>query len=394
MSGCEPGMNRVLLVLASSDGGVIRHVADLAAGLAAAGDRVLVAGPVTAAQLGEGAGVGRVGVERVDIADRPRPVRDLRAVLRLRRLARRADLLHAHGLRAGAMSVLATTGLRGGPARVVTLPALIDGGPGTSAAVHGTLERIVARGADVVLAVSPDIAERMLELGARQVEAAVVAAPPDVGTGIGAGVGTARQHDATRQALRQSLGAPDGAALLVTVARLAPRGPPPRRRAGRLPVLPGPAVPAVVAGDGPADPLRRDAQARDLPRGCSAGGTTSATRLAAADPSSSPASGGASLAVQEALRAGAAIVATRAGGTERLTGDGAVLVPPRDHAALAAAIAELLDDEEAREELRRRARRRSEALPTAADAIAAARAAHRRARPGVSARGGRTGGDD
>jgi glycosyltransferase involved in cell wall biosynthesis len=381
-------MSRVLLMLASSDGGVVRHVADLAAGLAAAGDEVLVAGPVTAAEIGNHG----AGVERVDIADRPRPLRDLRAVLRLRRLARHADLLHAHGLRAGALSVLATTGLRSRPARVVTLHnALIGGGPRTSAAVHRKLERIVARGADVVLAVSPDIAERMRELGARQVEAAVVAAPPAKGTAAG-------REPASRPALRQSLGVPDGAALLVTVARLAPQKGLPtladalaelRRSRPDLVLL------AVVAGDGPlADPLRHDAQARGLPLRLLGRRDDVGDLLAAADLVVVPSLWeGQSLAVQEALRAGSAIVATAAGGTGQLAGDGAVLVPPRDHAALAAAIAGLLDDEEAREELRRQALRRAEALPTAADAVAAARAAHRRARPGVSARGRAAGGD-
>jgi glycosyltransferase involved in cell wall biosynthesis len=395
MSSCEHGMSRILLVLASSDGGVVRHVADLAAGLAAAGDRVLVAGPVSATGPGGFDDLAGVGVERVDIADRPRPLEDLRAALRLRRLARRADLLHAHGLRAGALSVLATTGLRGRPARVVTLHnALLDGGPRTAATVGRALERIVARGADVVLAVSPDIAERMRRAGARQVEAAVVAAPRVVGAARGAG----RQRD-PRPALRGSLGVPDGAALLVTVARLAPQKGLPtladalaelRRARPDLSVL------AVVAGDGPlADPLRRDVRARDLPLRLLGRRDDVGDLLAAADLVVVPSIWeGQSLAVQEALRAGAAIVATDAGGTEQLTGNGAVLVPPRDHAALAAAIAALLDDEPAREELRRRAARRAVALPTAADAVAAARAAYRRARPGVSARGRAAGGHD
>ena len=61
------------------------------------------------------------------------------------------------------------------------------------------------------------------------------------------------------------------------------------------------------------------------------------------------------LVVQEALRAGRPLVATRVGGIAELTGsDGAVLVPPGHPVALAAAVTRLLDDPEAAGWLRRR----------------------------------------
>lgn len=51
------------------------------------------------------------------------------------------------------------------------------------------------------------------------------------------------------------------------------------------------------------------------------------------------------LIVQEALRAGRPLVASRAGGIPDVTGeDAALLVPPRDPAALAAAVESVLDD--------------------------------------------------
>ncbi|GAA2799057.1 hypothetical protein GCM10020219_082790 [Nonomuraea dietziae] len=49
---------------------------------------------------------------------------------------------------------------------------------GLVGAVHAVLERVVARGADRVLVVSPDLGDRMRALGARDVRAAVVPAPP------------------------------------------------------------------------------------------------------------------------------------------------------------------------------------------------------------------------
>jgi len=371
------GGTRVLLVLASSAGGVVRHVADLAAGLAASGHPVVVAGPA-------GAGAAPAGVRSfpVEIADRPRPAADLRALLRLRRLARGADVVHAHGLRAGALAVLATTGLRPAPACVVTLHnALVPGSPRAGAAVHRALERIVARGAAEVLAVSPDLAGRMRALGARRVTAAVVAAPP------------ARPATGDPADLRRALGLPDGVWLLVTVARLA-------RQKG-LPVLadalaglcrtrPDLPVVAVVAGDGPlAGALRADAQARRLPLRLLGRREDVPDLLAAADVVVVPSLWeGQSLAVQEALRAPAAIVATAAGGTPQLTGDAAVLVPPDDPAALSAAVAALLDDPARRVTLRERAGAQARRLPTAQDAVAAARAAYLRAVPGVAARRG------
>ena len=50
------------------------------------------------------------------------------------------------------------------------------------------------------------------------------------------------------------------------------------------------------------------------------------------------------LILQEALRAGAAIVATRVGGIPDLVGDAAVLVAPGDAQALAAAVRAVLTD--------------------------------------------------
>ena len=44
------------------------------------------------------------------MSDRPRPLADLRAVSTLGELLRQADVVHAHGLRAGALACLAALG--------------------------------------------------------------------------------------------------------------------------------------------------------------------------------------------------------------------------------------------------------------------------------------------
>ena len=83
------------------------------------------------------------------------------------------------------------------------------------------------------------------------------------------------------------------------------------------------------------------------------------------------------LVVQEALRAGAAIVATRVGGIPDLVGDdAALLVPPGDAPGLAAAVRSVLTDAALASRLRTAASRRGAALPTADDAVAAALAAY------------------
>ncbi len=163
----DPGVESVLFVLATSGGGTGRHVADLAAGLASAGSTVTVAGPAgTLASLGL---PSSVGVAPVAIAERPRPVADLRAVLRLRRLARDVDVVHAHGARAGALAVLAARTLRRRPAVVVTVHNAAVGGRGVRA-VHAVLTTVVARGADAVLGVSGDLVAQLRARGARDAE--------------------------------------------------------------------------------------------------------------------------------------------------------------------------------------------------------------------------------
>lgn len=81
---------------------------------------------------------------------------------------------------------------------------------------------------------------------------------------------------------------------------------------------------------------------------------------------------GQALILQEALRAGVPIVATRVGGNPDLTGeDGALLVPPGDPAAVADAIRSVLTDPALAAKLRAAALDRARDLPNEADAIAA-----------------------
>jgi glycosyltransferase involved in cell wall biosynthesis len=83
--------------------------------------------------------------------------------------------------------------------------------------------------------------------------------------------------------------------------------------------------------------------------------------------------------IQEAMRAGKPIVATKVGGTAELTGaDGAVLVPPEDSTALVDAVTAILEDASLSSRLGAAARQRSATLPSQQDAIRAALALYDR----------------
>jgi glycosyltransferase involved in cell wall biosynthesis len=371
MGGAE-GLRRVLFVLATSGGGTGRHVAGLARGLAApspsAADHatpsdhgpvhVTVAAPrATLAALDLPADVDRA---EVPVATRPDPRRDLATVLALRRLARDADAVHAHGVRAGALAVVAARTLRNRPAVVVTAHNAAVGGR-VVRAVHALLTTVVARGADAVLGVSGDLVEELRARGAPDAARALVPAPP------------LPAPSASRPEVLLTLGVPAGTALLLTAARLAPqKGLDVLAEAARILARRRPDLPllAAVAGEGPLDGQLRRAGEAGTPLRLLGARRDMADLLAAADLVVVPSLWeGQPLIVQEALRAGAAVVATDAGGTREVTADAAILVPPGDAPALADAVERLLDDPVERQRLRAAALARAAQLPTARDAL-------------------------
>jgi len=363
----QQGEPRVALVVGPAAGGMAAHVRMLAAGLAAHGSAVEVLAPAgTARRLA--AGDGAVPFRIMETEDR-RPAAALGAI---RRVVRdRVDVVHAHGLRAGALCVLARAGARpaasaGSPALVVTVHNGPPPGRSRAAAGYRILERIVARGADLVLCVSGDLEKRMLAAGAGQVERAVVPAPgkpsgnremlADLGgrpVVLGAGRLAAQKGFAT---------------LLAAAASWQDMEPVPR---------------VVIAGDGPLDAqLRRQAAAGGVDALFLGRRDDVPALLAACDVFVLPSRWeGQPLVLQEALRAGAAIVAARAGGIPELAGpQAAYLVTPGDVAELAAGVRAVLLDQSLAARLRATALRRAGELPAEADAIAAVLAGYRRVR--------------
>jgi glycosyltransferase involved in cell wall biosynthesis len=362
---------KVAFVLGTSTGGTGRHVLMLAAGGAARGIAVEVFGPAQTDRDFGFSAVAGVGFTAVDIADRPRLLKDLGAIRRLRRLiaAWRPDVVHAHGLRAGALAAIAVAFVRPSvydarPALVVTVHNAPPAG-GVTGAIYRVLELIVARRADSVLCVSADLEQRMRAAGARRVGHAPVPAYP-------APAETPATVDAD----------PDRAVVLA-VGRLAPQ-----KGFGTLldaasrwrDMAPEPVL--VIVGEGPLEAdLKRQAAALRLDARFAGQRDDVPALLAAAAVFVLPSVWeGQPLILQEALRAGVPVVATRVGGTPELTGeDAALLVPPGDPERLAAAVRAVLADPALAARMRQAALDRARALPSPDDAVASALAEYARA---------------
>lgn len=347
---------RIALVIGSSSGGVGRHVRSLGLGLLQRGYRVAVLGPPEAERE---FAFAEAGMRFSPVPIGPAPAwSDPAVVLRLRTLLGGADVVHAHGLRAGALCALAGAG-----PLVVTAhnaPPLLRG---PLAAAYPVLERIVASRAEVVLGVSGDLVCRLRRAGARDVRMAVVAAP-EMGRAL-------KGRAETRRDLAVSPERP----LLLTVARLA-------EQKGldvlleAVPMIaervPEPVV--AIAGDGPLWGELHDVAAemeedvRMLGRRCDV-----ADLLAAADVFCLTSRWeGPSLVIMEALRAGLPVVATQVGGIPDLYEGTVMMVPPGDARAFAAAVGKVLDEPGFAADLRARSCEAARSLPEEEDAVEAA----------------------
>jgi glycosyltransferase involved in cell wall biosynthesis len=240
------------------------------------------------------------------------------------------------------------------------------------------LERLVARRADAVLCVSGDLEARMRRLGARGVARALVPAPPWP-------AGASAETPAGLRAELGLAGEPAATPLVLTVARLAPQ-----KGLGTLIEAAArwrdrdPAPLLVIAGEGPLHAgLARRAEAAGVRASFLGRRDDVPALLAAADVVVLPSVWeGQPLIVQETLRAGRPLVASRAGGIPDLTGqDAALLIPPGDPGALSAAVASVLDDPVLAKRLSETALQRSRSLPTEQNALDAAMAVYRHVAP-------------
>lgn len=379
-SATDAGTQQILFVLGSSAGGVVRHVSQAVDELIAAlgtDVRVRIVGPTEHAdRFGPGSFHG------VAIGARPHP-RDVVNVVRLRRSMTGADVVHAHGLRAGALATLAARSLPRArrPRIVVTLHNAVVGSRSVRWVSH-LLERIVARGADVVLGVSLDIVESVRALGAREVDRALVPAP-----------GGFAQPKRSGQQVRDEFGLDPTTAVVLTVGRLAAQkgldtlltasGLVAEQLSHGQSVSRGQSanheqsavttdVVWLVAGSGPrGTELTQLIRQHALPVRLLGARSDVADLLAAADVVVSCAVWeGQPIGIQEALHAGAAIVATDAGGTREVTGRaGAIIVPVGDAHQIAEQTVRLLTDTRLRDQQRSAALERAHELPEPAHMV-------------------------
>lgn len=362
-------MTRVLELSAQAAGGVRAHIRQVSQLLAKDGHQVLLAGPSNVISPADGAvGGGCLRTYQIDIGARPSGA-DLKALRQLKQLATTAQVIHAHGLRAGALAVLAVKRLPAAkrPRVVVTLHNLPVGSAPTRL-VGKALHLVVVKGADYVLTVSPDLLEKAKQLGLEAGEIAVVPAPArgcadcgcmdraaqseisqasaqslDAGSGVGTGSGVGASSAA-------GCGATP---CVLTIARLAPqKGLDLLLEAATLIKQRGIDFTWLVAGDGPlkaqlnqqiddaALPVKLLGRREDIGALLSQADVVVQTSYWEGQP----------LTLREAMQAGRAIVATDVGGSAyTLAGCGQLVEPQAG--PLADAVVAVISDPKRRETL-------------------------------------------
>jgi glycosyltransferase involved in cell wall biosynthesis len=329
---------RIVEVLATSAGGVGSHIRTIVPAIRAAGATVRVCGAPATEELFRFTATG-ADFRPVGISNGLAPLADSRAVVQLRQAADGADLLHAHGLRAGLVAAVArrVSGDRTRPL-VLTLHNALQESSGPKQRLLRAVEGTTIRAADLVLAVSGDLADNARRLGARDVRVVPALAP------------ALPPAERSRDEVREELGLDAGRPLVVAVGRLHPQkgydvllDAVARWEADER-LRPAPLV--AIAGDGPlADGLAARIREQRLPVLLLGRRSDVPELLGAADLCVLPSRWeGSPFTGQEALRSGTPLIATRAGGMPELFGDAASFVPVGDAAALADAVVQVLTD--------------------------------------------------
>ena len=310
----------------------------------------------------------------------------VRWVPRMRRLLAGADVVHAHGLQAGALVTLSLGPLgplgplrplrslprsrslsaaRHRPRFVVSLHNAVPwhgacapsgGAHGAGAKAGAAVALRVVRAADLVTGASSDLVARAQQLGARAAELAPVPSPRVVSL-LTQDVPNPQERSALAVTLlgRDVLHLP----LVVTISRIAPQ------KSLRVLVtaageLQTPVVWAVIGDGDPALLADLEQTAAGTCVRFIGARTDIDSWLRAATVFVLPSAWEArALVVQEAMAAGTPVVATDVGGLPDLLAGAGALVPAASPAVLAAAVDGLLGDAERRAELSRRGRARA-----------------------------------
>lgn len=332
---------RIVQVIGRSTGGIGTHAVDLTSHLRALGDEVTV---VTDA----------LTAERFGLHDARRwwpsgpnasSVRDL---LRLRKLSRAADVVHAHGHQAGLVSVLVTAGT-GVPVVVSQHNAVLAGG-WRRRLQSQVLQRIVAGRAVLSTGASSDLVREAQRHGAGEAELAPVPSPrvPELLASDPLDRGT---RAARARTLLEANDIAGQGPLVLTIARIAPQKD--LDTIVDAASLVGVGSTWVVVGGGEPELLARlQDRVRDEGAPVHFVGQQSDPEawLQAAEVFALTSTWEArALVVQEAMAAGVPVVSTDTGGLRDLVDGVGALVPVGDAFAVGAAVRRLLTDTKARE---------------------------------------------
>ncbi|GAA2498889.1 glycosyltransferase family 4 protein [Streptomyces thermolineatus] len=357
------------------------HVLVLARGLAARGVGVTVCGP-SGADSGFGFTAAGARFAPVEIGRRASARGDAAAVAALRAVCAGADVVHAHGVRAGLLASVAVGAAPLAPRRRVPLVVTwhaVARAEGPRARLVELLERRVVRAADLVLGASSAVVDRARALGARDARLASVvltglsgASGPSGSCGAAEPPEGSEETERRRRKVREELGAGDGP-LLLSVGRLgAHRGFDGLLDACRAwqDLRPQPLL--VIAGEGGRRAVLQGRVERErLPVRLLGLRDDFTHLLAAADLMVLPGRWEArALVVREAVRAGVPVVAAGAGGLPEVLREAVAVVPQGNPAALGRAVAALLEDPARRAGIARSAQALADAWPTEDDAVA------------------------
>ncbi len=354
---------RILRVIARLNmGGPALHVSYLSAGLRDRGyETTLVAGHVS---LGEQSMAYVAEEQGVPVLLMPHlhreisPIQDALATFRLARMIRerRPHILHTHTAKAGAIGRMAA--VLAGRARPPIVVHTFHGhvlrgyfGRYRTAIFRG-LERMLARVADTLIAVSPEVRDDLVALRV---------APPEKFTVIRLGIELDERVAAAREArqrTRRVMGVPEHRFLVGWIGRMTgvKRGAD-VLRAFRLLRDRGIDATLCMVGDGPErEQLEQLASELGLMHDCLFAGYQEdvAPFFAAFDAFVLPsANEGTPVTAIESLASGCPVVATRVGGVPDVVEDGedGFLVEPGDLEALADRLARLASDPELRERM-------------------------------------------
>jgi glycosyltransferase involved in cell wall biosynthesis len=324
---------RIAQVLTASTGGIGRHVASVVVRLVQQGHAVRIYSPAETSRT-----------QRLDDLGA-----DVRPLSRLGRLTG-ADVVHAHGYKAGALALGAST-LRPVPLVVTWHNAVL--GQGWSAVGGRLLQRFVARGADLTLGASTDLVVEARRLGARNARLGPVAAP------------VLGKATVPREAVRRDLGLTERDVMIVTIGRLAPQ-----KNLGLVleiarSLRDHSELRFLIAGEGPLRDELADRVKADSSNVVLLGHYDDiASLLGAADLALLTSAWEArALAAQEALLSGVPLVSTRVGGIEELVDGAAVLFDPHDVRQAVVQLLDLAHDADRRASLRAAGLARAAAWP-------------------------------